>query len=138
MDGISSITCGTTNSGASTTKVMNEANKCIQKWNLRELGWRGFQQLDWVTDITNKYPEAVNIAHTCSTQNGSNYMEQVQDLFDNAKSADDKKELHNYFMGKLGLEHLSCLGSGAAGGLCDKKGAFINICTLTSQLVKQG
>ena len=52
-------------------EVMREANQAISKWDLQHLGWRGFQQLDWVEDITNKYPEAVNIAHAGQLQPGA-------------------------------------------------------------------
>ncbi len=115
--------------------VLREMNKAITDWNLTKLGWRGFQALDWVSDITNKYPEAVNIAHTCSSFRPG-YLDQVQDLFDGIKSPSDKKELHKYFVGKLGLEELSCRNSGAAGGLCDKKRAYLEICRLTHTLAK--
>lgn len=121
-------------SGASADKVMREANQAINKWDLQHLGWRGFQQLDWVEDITNKYPEAVNIAHTCSSHTPG-YLDQVEDLFSNIKTEDDKKGVHNYFVGKLGLEELSCRNSGGAGGLCDKKRAYLEICQLTSTLI---
>ena len=42
-------------SRVSSSTVMQEANQAIRKWDLEKLGWRGFQQLDWVEDITNKY-----------------------------------------------------------------------------------
>lgn len=115
--------------------VLRQMNKGISNWQLEKLGWRGFQELDWVENITNKYPEAVNIAHTCSSHTPG-YLDQVQDLFDSAKSSADQKELHNYFVGKLGLEELSCRRSGAAGGLCDKKRAYMDICRLTGGIVQ--
>lgn len=114
--------------------VMSEANKAINKWDLKHEGWRGFEKFDWVSDITNKYPEAVNIAHTCSSHTPG-YLDQVKDLFEDMPK-EDRKQVHNYFIGKLGLEELSCRMSGAAGGLCDKKGAYIQICQLTKTLSK--
>ena len=134
MDAIGGIRPASINlSGkVSAGEVMREANQAISKWDLQHLGWRGFQQLDWVEDITNKYPEAVNIAHTCSSHTPG-YLDQVNDLFEGMPKA-DQKEVHKYFIGKLGLEELSCRNSGAAGGLCDKKGAYLQICQLTKEL----
>lgn len=139
MDGIGSINSSAlySHSSSDVSKVMSEANKFIKKYDLTHLGWRGFDQLDWVSDITNKYPEAVHIAHTCSSMDQDKpYLDQVKDLMDSASSAEDKKGIHNYFMGKLGLEELSCRNSGGAGGLCDKKGAFIEISCLTTKMLK--
>lgn len=116
----------------SAQKVMNEANKAIEKWDLKHLGWRGFEKLDWVSDITNKYPEASNIAHTCSSMRPG-YLDQVNDLFEGMPKA-DRKMVHNFFIGKLALEELSCRLNGPAAGQCDKKGAFIQICQLTKGL----
>ncbi|MBQ7568564.1 hypothetical protein IJT17_07150 [bacterium] len=136
MDGISGISAmGGDYKMADNDKVLREMNKCISKWDLKSLGWRGFQQLDWVSNITNKYPDAEHIAHTCSSHTPG-YLDQVQELMDSASSVEDKKEIHKYFMGKLGLEELSCRNSGAAGGLCDKKRAFLEICRLTTELCK--
>jgi hypothetical protein len=113
--------------------AMKEANKAIKKWDLEELGWRGFEKLDWVEDITNKYPELSNIAHTCSSTRPG-FLEQVNDLFDGMPKA-DRKEAHKFFTCKLGLEELSCRRSGPmGGGMCDKKNAFLQICQLTKQL----
>ena len=137
MDGISGVSAmsGGGYNMTDTNTIVRDMNRCIDKWDLKHLGWRGFEKLDWVTDITNKYPEAVNIAHTCSSHTPG-YLDQVQDLFDGVKSSSDKKELHKYFVGKLGLEELSCRNSGAAGGLCDKKRAYLEICRLTHNLAK--
>ncbi len=120
-------------SRVSSSTVMQEANQAIRKWDLEKLGWRGFQQLDWVEDITNKYPEAVNIAHTCSSHTPG-FLDQVSDLCDGIPK-EDQRQIHNYFVGKLGLEELSCRRSGPMGGLCDKKNAFIQICQYTKGLV---
>ena len=117
-------------------KAMDEANQAISKYHLKDLGWRGFEKLDWVENITNKYPELSNIAHTCSSQRPG-YLDQVNDLFENMPQA-DRKEAHKFFTCKLGLEELSCRLSGPQAGLCDKKGAFIQICELTGQLSNQG
>lgn len=139
MDGIGSINSSVSHgySASEVSGVLHEMNKCISKWDLTHLGWRGFEQLDWVSDITNKYPECVHIAHTCSSMDQDKpYLDQVKDLMDSATSAADKKGIHNYFMGKLGLEELSCRNSGGAGGLCDKKGAFIDISCLTTRMLK--
>ncbi|MBQ7529749.1 hypothetical protein IJT10_07615 [bacterium] len=119
---------------AKADKVLNEANKAIDKWDLKHLGWRGFEQLDWVSDITNKYPDAAHIAHTCSTTRPG-YLDQVNDLFEGMPK-EDRKMVHKYFIGKLALEELSCRMSGGAGGLCDKKGAYVQICQLTRGLSK--
>lgn len=137
MDSISGITCNVDfgNYQKNTNAVMREMNQCIEKWDLKHQGWRGFEKMDWVSDITNKYPEAVHIAHTCSSHTPG-YLDQVKDLVDSASSSEDKKQIHNYFMGKLGLEELSCRNSGAAGGLCDKKRAYLEICCMTRDLVK--
>ena len=121
---------------ATADNVMREANGAINNWNLKNLGWRGFEKLDWVENITNKYPEASNIAHTCSAHTPG-YVDQVVDLFSTVSDKQDRKDLHNFFVGKLGLEELSCRNSGAAGGLCDKKRAFIDICQVTPGLAKQ-
>ena len=137
MDGISGVSAmgGGGYKMTDNNTVLREMNQCISKWDLKSLGWRGFGKLDWVTDITNKYPECEHIAHTCSGHTPG-YLDQVQDLMDSASSKEDKKGIHNYFMGKLGLEELSCRNSGAAGGLCDKKVAFLEICRLTHAIVK--
>ena len=56
---------------------------------------------------------------------------------DSASSKEDKKGIHNYFMGKLGLEELSCRMNGAGSGNCDKRTAFFEICRMTHEMVKQ-
>ena len=134
MDSISGISANAQRPMASSSSVMTEANQAINKWNLKELGWRGFEKLDWVTDITNKYPEAVNIAHTCSSLKPG-FLDQVADMCEGMPKK-DLKEIHKYYIGKLGLEELSCRMSGPTAGLCDKKGAYIQICQMTKELAK--
>ncbi len=137
MDSVNSVSQYIDYSGgtrAENDKAMREANKAISQWGLQKCGWRGFQQFDWVQDITNKYPDAEHIAHTCSSHN-QDYLEKVADLFDSASSMEDKKQLHKYFVGKLALEELSCRLSGAAGGLCDKKRAYLDICRMTGHII---
>ena len=132
LNGITGFSGTPTPVNYSADSVMKEANNAINKYDLKHLGWRGFEQLDWVTEITNKHPEAVHIAHTCSSHTPG-YLDQVQDLMEGV-SKPDQKEIHKYFVGKLALEELSCRMSGAAGGLCDKKGAYLQICQLTKTI----
>ena len=138
MDGISGVSAmsGGGYNMTDTNTIVRDMNRCIDKWDLKHLGWRGFEKLDWVTDITNKYPECEHIAHTCSCFNPG-YLDDVQDLMDGAASKEDKKGIHNYFMGKLGLEELSCRMNGAGSGNCDKRTAFFEICRMTHEMVKQ-
>lgn len=112
--------------------VQAEMQAMTREHNLRQVGWRGFDQVDWVQDITSRYPRAVEIGHECSSHRPG-YLDDVKELFSEALP-EHKKDLHRYFIGKLALEELSCQMSGAAAGACDKRAAYLDICRLTRTL----
>lgn len=101
------------------------ATRAISDMGLRQKGWRGFDQLPWVKDVAERYPQAIELAHTCSSHRPE-YKDQATDLFYSTPQ-EDRALLRDYFAGKLGLEELSCQRSGAAAGLCDKRAAFREI-----------
>lgn len=124
-----------TSTGAQASQSLHaDMNQAIYGMNLRKLGWRGFEALDWVKEITGKYPDAPEIAHTCSSHRPG-YMDQVKELFAGAEPA-DRKPLHRFFLGKLGLEELSCQMNGAAAAACDKRAAFLEICAWTKAFTR--
>lgn len=88
-------------------------------------GWQAFGQDPWVADLTQRIPQAQNLATTCSAHRPE-YQQQAKDLF-LAHSQEDRLLLKDYFLGKLGLEELSCRRSGAGAGACDKRAAFMEI-----------
>lgn len=100
--------------------------------NLRQVGWRGFEKVAWVEDITSRYPRAPEIASECSSHRPG-YLEDVKELFAEALP-EHKKDLHRYFIGKLALEELSCQMNGSGAGACDKRAAYLDICHLTRRL----
>lgn len=99
--------------------------QAITKWNLDKVGWRGFESLPWVQALSQRYPDMEQIGHTCSTHDGK-YKDEVRDLV-GAIDRKDFADVRSYFVGKLALEELSCRMSGAGAGLCDKRGAFLDI-----------
>jgi len=98
-------------------------------YELRKLGWRGFDQLDWVDGMKRKYPEMQTIASNASAYTKFDHETPLHALLDRAAPA-DVPFIQEYFRGKLGLEELSCQLSGAGAGLCDKRAAFTQIVDL--------
>ena len=100
----------------------------IRRWQLdsRQVGgWMGFDRQPFVQQVYRDYPEARELAHTCSSQRPE-YQDQARGLFEGA-APEDRTRLGDYFLGKLALEELSCRLSGAGAGLCDKRAAFMRI-----------
>lgn len=122
-------------SGVSTDSYQaleREFRQMTSDLSLRQVGWRGFEKVDWVQDIMSRYPRAGEIASECSSHRPG-YLEDVKELFAEALP-EHKKDLHRYFIGKLALEELSCQMNGAAAGACDKRAAYLDICHLTRRL----
>lgn len=115
--------------------IEREFRAMTSELNLRSVGWRGFDKVDWVQDITSRYPRAEEIAHECSSHRPG-YLDDVKELFAEALP-EHKKDLHRYYIGKLALEELSCQMNGAAAGACDKRAAYLDICHLTRRLQHQ-
>lgn len=107
--------------------------EAINGFGLRSLGWKGFEELQWVKDLHARYPQINVIALNTSTILGTR-IEEVSQLFAHA-DPDDRPAIRSYFVGKLALEKLSCNLSGAGAGMCDKYGAFLKIFDLTRALV---
>lgn len=100
-------------------------NQAIDRFELRRLGWRGFEELPWVLELFKRYPLAREIAWTCSSISGSK-IDELQQVLSGA-GKEDRQLLQSYFVGKLALEELSCRLSGAGAGACDKRAAFLQI-----------
>lgn len=88
----------------------------------------GFDKIPWVAQLREDYPQAVELAQSCSITRPE-FRERAQTLFHEAASH-DRPRLRDYFAGKLGLEELSCRRSGAGAGMCDKRSAFQEIYTI--------
>lgn len=108
--------------GATPDRAIAQA---ISKWNLDQVGWRGFEALPWVEALHARLPDVKHIAQTASSHNGR-YKDEVQALVLGLDRR-DYTEVRAYFVGKLALEELSCRRSGAGAGLCDKRTAFLDI-----------
>ena len=109
------------------------AEQAISRFNLRRLGWMGFDQLSWVTALKSEKPEAFALASSCSAHRPE-YEQRARDLFATS-TPDQRQALQNYFVGKLGLEELSCRMSGAGAGMCDKRTAYMKIVEISQEFV---
>ncbi len=99
--------------------------EAIQRYKLFALGWRGFDALDWVSQLLKTYPLVKEIASKSSSISGL-MLEELDALLTSA-SKQDRPLIHDYFVGKLALEELSCRANGAGAGACDKRAAFRQI-----------
>lgn len=99
--------------------------QAIRDFGLRQKGWRGFDQFAWVQEVKERFPAAVHLAQTCSSHRPE-YKGQAEDLFYSAP-LEERPRLRDYFLGKLGLEELSCQMNGAGAAMCDKRAAFREI-----------
>ncbi len=99
--------------------------QAIEIFKLKSLGWRGFEELDWVKAIHFKYPLVREIALKCSSIRGT-MIEEVLQLIASAKP-EDKPIIQSFFVCKLALEELSCRMNGAGAGMCDKRAAYMEI-----------
>lgn len=105
-----------------------DVDRAIRRWQLdsRQVGgWMGFDRQPFVQAVYRDYPEARELAQTCSSHRPE-YQTQARELFEGA-APEDRPRLGDYFLGKLALEELSCRLSGAGAGLCDKRAAFLKI-----------
>jgi hypothetical protein len=105
-------------------------NQAISRMELTK-GWQNFMQQPWVKDLGERYPSAIELSHTCSAHRPE-YKQQAEDLLYSAP-IQDRQQLRNFFLGKLGLEELSCRRSGAGAGACDKRAAFMEIYRIASE-----
>jgi hypothetical protein len=105
-------------------------NQAIGRMELTK-GWQNFMQQPWVKDLGERYPSAIELSHTCSAHRPE-YKQQAEDLLYSAP-IQDRQQLRNFFLGKLGLEELSCRRSGAGAGACDKRAAFMEIYRIASE-----
>ena len=100
----------------------------IAHFQLRALGWRGFDALDWVQALLHKYPSIpVILISTHTKPAGFVALEQLAETM----SPEDRHHLRDYIIGKLGLEELSCQRSGPGAGSCDARTALhrcVEIC----------
>ncbi len=107
--------------------------QAVQEFNLRKLGWRGFESLPWVLTLKGKYPQIETIAYYTSSILGAR-LDEVTALFTEA-AGQDRAGIRSYFVAKLALEKLSCDASGAGAGMCDKFAAYLQIFELSKQMV---
>ena len=105
-------------------------NQAISRMELTK-GWQNFMQQPWVKELGERYPSAIDLSHTCSAHRPE-YKQQAEDLLYSAP-IQDRQQLRNFFLGKLGLEELSCRRSGAGAGACDKRAAFMEIYRIASE-----
>jgi hypothetical protein len=80
--------------------------KAISFYDLRKLGWKGFNKLDWAEFLLEKYPSVPLILLSCNIGKPASFaaLEEVADEM----SPDDRHMLRDYIIGKLGLEELNC------------------------------
>jgi hypothetical protein len=119
--------------GSDPSRVISLAQ---MRFNLRRLGWRGFEALPWVRDILARYPAAAELAATCSSHRQADYEKKAHRLFAEV-APQDFDALHSYFVGKLALEDLSCQLNGAAAAACDKRAAYLGIWEISRQYAPQ-
>lgn len=110
------------------------ARQAIGDFGLRQKGWMGFDKLAWVQDVKERFPAAIQLAQTCSSHRPE-YLGQAEDLL-YSTPMEDRPLLRDYFVGKLGLEELSCQMNGAGAGLCDKRTAFREIFKIAQEACK--
>ncbi len=115
------------------TNVHSAIVEAITGFELRKLGWMGFENLTWVRELKTRYPTIETIATNTSAILGVRLAEVTQ-LFSEAAAA-DRPVIRSYFVAKLALEKLSCDFSGAGAGMCDKYSAYMQIFDLTASLV---
>jgi hypothetical protein len=118
------------------TSVDNAIALAIGEFQLRN-GWKAFEAQEWVQELIQLYPAMKPLAELASTYNDQGYLQKAEDLFLSA-APEDRPGIENYFIGKLGLEELSCRMHGAGAGACDKKGAFLQIFELYKRLLNEG
>lgn len=94
----------------------------IAHFDLRGLGWKGFDQLDWTKYLLEKYPSIPVILIACNIGNPASFV--ALEALAKEMSEDDRRMLRDYVIGKLGLEELSCHRSGPAAGSCDRRAAL--------------
>lgn len=99
--------------------------QAINLFKLQAIGWRGFEEFDWVKQILTRYPLANEIALKCSAISG-NMLEELA-LLMNQATPEDRFSIRSFFVCKLALEELSCRRNGAGAGMCDKRAAFMDI-----------
>ena len=109
------------------------ANQAIQRFDLSNKGWRGFDEIPWVGQLKTDYPQAYDLATTCSSHRPE-FEDQARELFSQAPPQ-DRQRLQDYFAGKAGLEELSCRRSGAGAGMCDKRSAYYRIFEISQEFV---
>jgi hypothetical protein len=115
------------------TNVHAAIVEAITGFELRRLGWMGFENLEWVKELKAQYPAIEAIALNTSSILGARLPEVTQ-LFSFAAS-EDRPAIRSYFVAKLALEKLSCDRGGAGAGMCDKYSAFLQIFELTASLI---
>lgn len=109
-------------------------SQAIERFTLRNLGWRGFEALPWVVEIKERYPELGKLAEIASSHNPDAFIAPVNALFKTAPAA-DHPAIQSFFIGKLALEELSCRLNGAGAGACDKRAAYIEIWQISKEYV---
>ncbi len=100
----------------------------IAHFQLRTLGWRGFDALDWVQKLLHKYPSIPVILISSHTNPaGFAALEQLAATM----TTEERHQFRDYIIGKLGLEELSCQRNGPGAGSCDARSALhrsVEIC----------
>ncbi|MDZ4833445.1 MAG: hypothetical protein SGJ27_06665 [Candidatus Melainabacteria bacterium] len=94
----------------------------IRLYDLRSLGWKGFDELEWVAALLKKHPKisTVLIGTLKLTEASFNA---VQSLADTMKP-EERYRLRDYIIGKLALEELSCNRHGSGAGSCETRTAL--------------
>lgn len=101
----------------------------IAHYRLNELGWKGFDELDWAAALLKKYPEVPVILLACNIGKPASFNALTE--LSSEMSETDRHRLRDYIVGKLGLEELSCRRSGPGSGSCDRRSALyrcVEIC----------
>jgi len=96
--------------------------KAISFYRLEQLGWKGFDELDWAEQLLHKFPSIGMILLACNIGNPSSF--DALTRLANSMSGEDRHHLRDYIIGKLGLEELSCRRSGPGSGNCDRRSAL--------------
>lgn len=96
--------------------------RAMELYNLRKLGWKGFDELDWVAALLKKHISIrVILVATLSFAQAS--FDALQELADDM-SDEDRHRMRDYIVGKLALEELSCMANGAGAGACQTRTAL--------------
>ena len=96
--------------------------RAIAFYHLNELGWKGFDELDWTAFLLKKHPSVPVILLACNIGKPTSFTA-LTDVADDM-SEDDRHLLRDYIIGKLALEEISCHKTGPGSGCSDRRSAL--------------